>query len=443
MRLRPRSALLSLGLLLVAAALVLPAPARGQGEPPPADAGSGSGSGDPTAPDEPPPDAGAGSGAGSADVALPDPAIPPAVTDDDEDDGPVRKLAGSMQIDYLRVPTDRAARAVVLDGTTVELSLKLTVDVSERVGANVKVCVACHGLEVGMAYFELHLADGLSAKVGRFTPALGNFPQRHDPANHRTSDKPLPYDMGRMIHRDSWNEGVLPAPWVDNGVELALSRDLGAVAHLDVAAYAIGGPRGDSTGFEFDYRQSRSPERYYVDNNSVPAAGGRIAVSGDHGATSWGVGASAMVGHYDPERTLTFWIVGAEASARLGRVQLRGEYLLRRLEFALGADPATRFKYGPGPGGQYDPHVATEGFYLEGEVPLGRLEVIGRWDGLRRAGNVLASSPLTDRSSVLRWTAAAAIRVMDQLRVKTSLELYYFDDFDDEAALHLGLAGPF
>ena len=65
--------------------------------------------------------------------------------------------------------------------------------------ANVKVCVACHGLEVGMAYVDLRAADELNVRVGRFTPAFGSFPLRHDPANHRTSDKPLPYDMGRML----------------------------------------------------------------------------------------------------------------------------------------------------------------------------------------------------------------------------------------------------
>lgn len=56
------------------------------------------------------------------------------------------------------------------------------------------------------------LADELNFRVGRLTPAFGSFPLRHDPANHRTSDKPLPYDMGRMLRFREWNEGVLPAP---------------------------------------------------------------------------------------------------------------------------------------------------------------------------------------------------------------------------------------
>ena len=66
-----------------------------------------------------------------------------------------------------------------------------------------------------MAFFDLRVNDELNFRVGRFTPAFGEFPLRHDPANHRTSDKPLPYDMGRMLHLQEFNLGVLPAPWGD------------------------------------------------------------------------------------------------------------------------------------------------------------------------------------------------------------------------------------
>jgi len=59
----------------------------------------------------------------------------------------------------------------------------------------VKVCYGCHGFEVGMAYFDFRVVDELNFRVGRFIPAFGDFPLRHDPANHRTSDKPLAYDM--------------------------------------------------------------------------------------------------------------------------------------------------------------------------------------------------------------------------------------------------------
>jgi len=71
-----------------------------------------------------------------------------------------------------------------------------------------------------MAYFDYRVADELAFRVGRFSPSFGAFNIRHDPANHATSDKPLPYDMGRMLRMNEWNLGVLPSPFPDNGVEI-------------------------------------------------------------------------------------------------------------------------------------------------------------------------------------------------------------------------------
>src|SRR5258705_6826851 len=100
-------------------------------------------------------------------------------------------FAGSLQLDYLGVPTEHSPRAFTLDGATVELSLKLTKDFSKNASASVKVCFACHGFEAGLAVVELRAADELRMRAGRMTPAFGSFPQRHDPANHMTSVKPL------------------------------------------------------------------------------------------------------------------------------------------------------------------------------------------------------------------------------------------------------------
>jgi hypothetical protein len=245
--------------------------------------------------------------------------------------------------------------------------------------------------------------------------------------------------MGRMLRREDWNEGVLPAPWVDNGVELG-----GTYMHqrgqLDYAAYIMAGPRGDGDAADFDFRQSRSGETYYVDNNSRPVIGGRVSGSlelGERGNVA--AGASVMRGTYDPDARLSFWIAGIDATAVLERVTVRGEYLVRRTEMAPGMDPATRFKYAPGRNGFF---FLKHGLYLEAEVPLGRVDLLARFDGLRRVGNVLASSALTDDSSVYRYTAGVAIRV-GNARVKSSVELYDFSDFAYELALHLGLATPF
>ena len=358
------------------------------------------------------------------------------------DQARTRTFAGSLQLDYLAVPTEHPARRVTLDGATVELSLKLSVDLSASTSASVKVCFACHGFEAGMAYVELRAADELYLRVGRMTPSFGAFPQRHDPANHRTSDKPLPYDMGRMLRRGDWNEGILPAPWVDNGVEVGGTRFMPS-GQLDYAAYVMSGPKGGADAADFDFTQSRSGERYYLDNNSQPMIGARLAGSFELGGQATvSLGGSLMAGTYDPDANLRFAIGGVDAAIDLRRLIVRGEYLLRRTEMALGNDPAARFKYGPGAGGDFDDFFVKDGFYLEAEVPLSRVDLIARWDGLRRIGNVLAGSQLTSDTSMLRYTAGAAVR-FGAIRVKGSLELYDFRDFERELAAHLGLATPF
>jgi hypothetical protein len=65
----------------------------------------------------------------------------------------------------------------------------------------VKICYGCHGFETDMAFVDLRVAEQLNFRVGRMNPAFGDFPLRHDPANHRANSKPLPYDMGRMLRR--------------------------------------------------------------------------------------------------------------------------------------------------------------------------------------------------------------------------------------------------
>ncbi len=354
-----------------------------------------------------------------------------------------RNFAGSVQLNYMAVPTESIGRQQSLDGATVELSLKLAIDFGDDVSANVKLCVACHGVEVGMAFFDLRIADELNFRIGRFTPAFGEFPLRHDPANHRTSDKPLPYDMGRMLRLDEWNMSILPAPWVDNGIEVNGTHFFGDVAQVDYAVYAVGGPRAAAGAFDFDYKQSRSGEQYYIDNNSRPTLGGRLALTLLGDVFAWHVGGSGMAGTYDPDNRLNFYIVGAESFFRVGKVFLRGEVLMRRTEMELGDKPEERFRYGPGTDGTFDPWFLKEGFYGELEVPVGPIDFVLRSDGLRRKGNVPSTSRLRSKSTVLRYTAAASVAITGALRLKLSGERYDFSDFEDETVLHLGIAGPF
>ena len=353
-----------------------------------------------------------------------------------------RNFAGSIQLDYMAVPTENVARDIALDAATAEVSLKVTQDFGDKMSASVKLCIGCHGVEAAMAFFDLRIADELSFRVGRFTPQFGSFPLRSDPANHRTSDKPLPYDMGRMVRIGEWNMGILPSPWVDNGVELSGAHFFSDSIQLDYAAYAIGGPRGAADAADFDYKLSRSEDNYYVDNNSRPSLGARIALNLLAGGTTVTLGASGMAGTYDPQNHLDYQIAGGDLVVQISRIFLRAEYLIRRTQMSLGSDPADRFKYGPGKNGKYDPYFLKQGFYAELEVPLGdRFDLIGRWDGLRRQGNVLRTSELRSDSAVLRYTLGTSVRLRGATRIKLSGEFYDFTDFQDEIAIHLAVAG--
>jgi hypothetical protein len=351
-----------------------------------------------------------------------------------------RNFAGSIQLDYLAIPTADHPRDLTLDAATFEASMKVTMDFSKKVSGAVKVCIACHGFEAGMAFFDLRVADELNFRVGRLTPAFGSFPLRHDPANHRTSDKPLPYDMGRMLRFREWNEGVLPAPWVDNGIEINGTHFFDS-GQLDYAAYLVSGPKGTADISDFDFTASRSGDRYYVDNNSEPVVGGRIGMTFAGENTSVTAGGSLMGGHYDPDRQLSSLVAGVDALVQVRSAMFRAEYLLRRTEIDLGPSPQTRFKYGPNAAGKYDNYFLKDGFYVEAEIPYGPVELLGRWDGLRRRGNVLAQSPLRSDSALYRYTGGLAVRLPSGIRIKGSVELYDFSDFDDEVAVHVGVAG--
>jgi hypothetical protein len=355
-----------------------------------------------------------------------------------------RNFAGSIQLDYMAVPSEKTGRRLGFDGATAEVSLKIAMDFNERTTASVKVCVACHGFEVGMAFFDVRVADELNFRVGRFTPSFGEFPVRHDPANHRTSDKPLPYDMGRMLRGEDFNWGVLPAPWVDNGVEVNGTRYFGESVQLSYAGFVVGGPRAASDPTDFDFKQSRSGEAYYIDNNSRPVVGGQVVLGFVRGRVNGNLGVSMMRGTYDPEHRQKFAIYGAHFGLRYRDLSLRLEYLTRRTKMAMGEDPDMTFKYGPGMDGTYDPFFTKDGGYGEIEIPVhSRLTLIAREDFLRRRGNVLRTSQLRSDSALLRHTAGVAIGIGQSIRIKLSYERYDFSDFEDESVIHAGIAGPF
>jgi hypothetical protein len=360
-----------------------------------------------------------------------------------------RNFAGSAQVDYNFVPTAHDAKSFpnAFDGFTTEFAGKLAVDFSEHVSANLKVCYGCHGFEADMMYFDFRLADALNFRAGRFSPSFGAFNLRHDPANHRTSDKPLPYDMGRMLRMRDWNLGVLPSPFPDNGLEMNGTFWAGSALQIDYAAYAVTGFKADAKPLDIDFKLSRSPSSYYVDDNARPTFGGRLAGTLKLSDVSdMTAGLSIMRGTYDPDNDLSYLIFGGDLTLRLDKTNIRMEYLGRRQQFST--DDKTVFKYvvADTRGDFFMKH----GVYAEleqGVTP--ELDLIGRVDGLYRVGNVEAASQLSRRSDVFRYTIGMAYAIERGLRVKLSTELWEFSDPDAisgrkvELSMHAALAGSF
>jgi hypothetical protein len=364
-----------------------------------------------------------------------------------------RTFAGSAQIDYLAVPTQPSGDANggtgnTFDGFTFEASMKAAVDITNHLSANVKVCYGCHGFEIDMAYFDLRVVDELNFRLGRFSPGFGSFNLRHDPANQKLSDKPLPYDMGRMLRNDAWGYSVLPSPFPDNGFEIDGTHWFGPKTQLDYAAYAVAGFR--TTGpnaLDINFPLSHTyPYAFYVDNNARPTFGTRVSLTTKPGESSdLTFGASGMGGTYDDTNSLLYLILGGDVSLRLDRSNIRAEYLVRRTEFSTAEPSLLKYAISPNQGNYFTKH----GAYLEVEQPLIRdLDLIARVDGMLRVGNVAAGSTLTNNSWMARETLGLAYGIERNLRLKGSVEYYEFSGADvsgdkQDVAIHLGVTGTF
>ena len=364
-----------------------------------------------------------------------------------------RTFAGSAQVDYLAVPTAPSADANAgtgntFDGFTLEAGMKVAVDISSHLSANVKVCYGCHGFELDMAYFDLRVADELNFRLGRFSPSFGSFNLRHDPANQKLSDKPLPYDMGRMLRNTAWGYSVLPSPFPDNGFEVDGTHWFGSKAELDYAAYGVAGFRTTGpTPIDINFPLSHSyPYAFYVDNNARPTVGARVALTVKPSpSTDLTFGTSGMGGTYDDQNQLLYLILGGDVSLRVNRTNLRAEYLVRRTEFSTADPSLLKYAIAPNQGNYFTKH----GAYLEVEQPLVRdLDVVARVDGMLRLGNVAAGSLLTNQSWMARQTLGLAYGVERNLRLKGSVEYYEFSEADlagnqRDLAVHLGVSGTF
>jgi len=348
-------------------------------------------------------------------------------------------VSGSLYVDDF-VMSDKSARDSSLSGITHEIGLKVDLDVRENLSFSGKLCYGCHGLEIDRAYLDFTPRSWINVQAGRIPVPFGDFALRTDPGSHRTSSKPLIYEMGRMVHygTNAFNLGVQPLPYVDTGVLVYGQTWLGKQLQVWYGAYGVSGLKGQN---DIDYAALRSI--YYNDNNRVPSAGGRVVASYSSSSASATfkdatVGASAMYGRYDPNLKLAYRALGVDASLRVGPLVLRGEAALRRTDIDPTV-PGYRFQI-------IDPFIDKSGFYVEAEHRLGsRLQVVYRLDGLRRRGVPLPGSDpkLSPDSTILRYTQGLQFTITDAFYSKLEYEYWWLNDFNSFHAGHFGIGGLF
>jgi hypothetical protein len=345
--------------------------------------------------------------------------------------------SGSAFVDYWGIPSRTVASHAAQSMAPIA-SIKISKDVSDDLVFSAKACVGCHGVDAEHVVLDWQPKPWFNVQLGRLAVPFGDFSNRVDPGSYRTGSPPLIYDMGRMAYgsRSAMNLGVLPLPYVDTGVLVYGVRWLGQRIQVWYGGYGVSGLRGSN---DVDWMAMRSVP--YNDNNRVPAGGARLTISysPDPGAFigDASVGGSYTGGRYDKDATRAYQAWGADATLRLGKLVLRGEYAARRTDL----DPAATYAFA-----LVDRWILKEGFYGEAEVPVGKyLALAYRYDELRRSGTPLpgAVDGLSPDSRFARHTGAFALTPASGLQIKLSWELWRTTDFGEFHTYHAGIGGTF
>lgn len=340
-------------------------------------------------------------------------------------------FSGSAAVDYRLVSGPNPPfnpSPVGITGLTFEVATKLVAEVGHGASFTVKACGGCHGLEVDQGFGELRVQPFFNLRAGRLNVNFGEFTMRHDPANFVTPSKPLPYAMGDMLmyDRTGYNLGIVPAPWVDNGLEFYGTLPLGPTVQLDYSAWLVKGFAGDN---DLDFAASRS----WLDNNHTPAFGGRLVLTGDE----WAVGASGSAGAYDALDSRWYVMAGLETYFRVGPVTVRAEALGRRTDL----DPTAAYAFVV-----RDTWFLKAGWYAQVDWAINRwVTVAVRSDGLQRWGLPLPESVVGPAAGVQRQTLALLVRVHENFALKGDYELWTFSGapFDLRHVGRLGVVAAY
>lgn len=347
-------------------------------------------------------------------------------------------FSGSAYVDYWGIP-DRAAADRSAQGFAPATSVKIGVDINDDLSFSAKACIGCHGIDMEHVSLDYQPKMWFNVQAGRIAVPFGEFSNRVDPSSYKTASQPLVYDMGRMAwgSRSAMNLGVLPQPYVDTGALVYGIRWMGERIQVWYGIWGVAGLRGSN---DLDWMAMRSPP--YNDNNREPSGGGRLAISYSANPGAFigdcNIGGSYTGGRYDKDATRWYHIVGADATLRLWKTVLRGEWVMRRTELDKGASGY--------PYALEDDWFKKEGFYGEAEVPFGkRLTAVYRYEELRRTGAPLPGSvaELTPDSKMVRHTGGFLVTPAAAVYIKLSWEYWDTTDFGRFHTYHVGIGGAF
>lgn len=359
------------------------------------------------------------------------PPAPPEAAREPEEKFPHWSVHGVFSTDFNALLSDRHARDTMPEeGVAGEYVLGASLHLDRRLTVSARSCFGCHGFELQSAVADYEILEGLTLRAGRFPLPFGSLSARFLPHQLESTSKPLPYIMGFMPRGREFNQGILPAPAVDNGAGATANLWLAEGVQLGLEAAVTRGFKGVAPDLDFEL------SRDFEDNNGEPAGAGRATLS----AGPLALGLSAAGGRYDPDAELAYRLAGADLHLRfLEGWNLRLEGAWRETDFrdpAGDRDASRRWSYAA---------------QIDGEIDL-RWRVFVLHDALRVEGLFLtpagpqpAPAPGSSDSEnvVTRIAAGVVFAARPGVLLKTSAEFWNFSDFDDTWVFHATLVVAF
>lgn len=371
---------------------------------------------------------------------------PPAWADDTEVDDEAAELikevaqarfrwrvGASFAVSNGTMLTDPAFEDTMPDeGIVGEFAIRAGVTAPvEGLSAEVRTCWGCHEIELEDAYLQYRPGAWLHVRAGRMNLPLGAANDRHDFSVRNSVSKPLTRIMGNMVRQREFNQGVLPAPYVDNGLNVGGKLGLGGGFRLGWETFVVAGLKG--FGNDIDFVASRR----FRDVNGEPAVGGRLEV--DSSVLTFG--ASYMWGNYDPDNRRSYQVAAADVRIRAGPVTIQGEIAWRQTEYtAPGADNDEDefFKYG------WWGQVLWE--VVDGVALMASSDSLFVTDIFLGANGPTPNEALAvtdDKNRILRFTGGVSYVPYGGIILRANGEYWEFSDFHDVWVIQVGIGWAF